>query len=257
MLPVVRPKSSCYRVNRRRLIALFTGVAALGVAAFFLLSPTPPAVDIATHSVIVDNTERYYRIAVPHQRPEPVPVVFAFHGIGDSTESMASYSQLDRLASDHRFLLVYPSGLNAMWAAIDVDPKTLDANPDVRFFDALLEQTASQYAIDRRRIYLIGMSNGASFVQLLANARSSEIAAVVACSGPRPRGLNDSQPPVPTLLIVGGEDFASGSMQSDLEYYRSAGHDAQLIVVRGLGHEWSRSHNADAWAFMANRQIAP
>jgi polyhydroxybutyrate depolymerase len=144
-----------------------------------------------------------------------------------------------------------------MWAAIDVDPETLNANPDVRFFDALVEHIASQYAIDRKRIYLIGMSNGASFVQLLANARSTEIASVVACSGPRPRALNDARRPVPTLLIVGDDDFASGSMQSDLEYYKAAGHDAQLIVVRGLGHEWSRSHNADAWAFMADRQLSP
>ncbi|GAB5517720.1 MAG: hypothetical protein Rhob2KO_54450 [Rhodopirellula baltica] len=169
---------------------------------------------------------------------------------------MATYSQLDRLSSKQNFLLVYPEGLNAMWAAIDVDPETLDANPDVRFFDALLEHIASQYVIDRERIYLIGMSNGASFVQLLANARSSDIAAVVACSGPRPRALNDCQPAVPTLLIVGGDDFAAGSVQSDLEYYRAAGHDAQLIVVRGLGHEWSRPHNADAWAFMADRQLS-
>jgi poly(3-hydroxybutyrate) depolymerase len=95
-------------VNRRRLIASITAVAVPAVAALFLVSSAPPAVDIATHSIIVDDTERSYRIAVPHQRSEPLPVVFAFHGIGDSAESMASYSQLDRVASDHGFLLVYP-----------------------------------------------------------------------------------------------------------------------------------------------------
>jgi polyhydroxybutyrate depolymerase len=243
-------------LNRRRFIAAFATAAFLAAIAFLLLPAAPPAVDVSIHSIVVDEVERSYRVALPHELSEPCPVVFAFHGIGDSADSMATYSQLDRLASDQGFLLVYPTGLNAMWAAIDVDPETLDANPDVRYFDALLEHIASQYAIDRKRIYLIVMSNGASFVQLLANARSSDVTAVVACSGPRPRALNDARQPFPILLIVGGDDSASGSMQSDLEYYKAAGHNAELIVIRGLGHEWSTQHNADAWDFMADRGLA-
>ncbi|WP_345686378.1 alpha/beta hydrolase family esterase [Novipirellula caenicola] len=221
-----------------------------------MLSPAPPAVNVTTHAIVVDNIERSYRIALPHELPETAPVIFAFHGIGDSPDSMATYSQLDRLASDHGCLLVYPAGLNAMWTAIDVDPDTLDDNRDVRFFDTILENVAAQHAIDRKRIYLTGMSNGASFAQLLANARSADVAAVVACSGPRPRALNDAKHTFPILLIVGSDDFASGSMQSNLDYYRTAGHDAELIIVRGLGHEWSTQHNAEAWAFMADHQLS-
>jgi len=243
-------------LNRRRLMTAFASVAVLATTAFFLLPPAPPAVNVTTRSIVVDDAERAYRIASPLALPEIAPVVFAFHGIGDSPDSMATYSQLDRLASDHGCLLVYPTGLNAMWAAIDVDPETLDNNRDVRFFDAMLEHIAAQYAIDRKRIYLTGMSNGASFAQLLANVRSADVAAVVACSGPRPRALNDAQHRFPILLIVGDDDLASGSMQSDLDYYRTAGHDAELIVVRGLGHEWSTQHNTEAWAFMVDRQLS-
>ncbi|MEM7475341.1 MAG: PHB depolymerase family esterase [Planctomycetota bacterium] len=244
-------------MNRRRLIAALVAVTALAVAALFLLPTPPPAVDVSTHTIVVDDVERSYRIAVPHDLPTPAPVVFAFHGIGDSSDSMASYSQLDSLASDHGFLLVYPTGLNAMWAAIDVDPDALDDNRDVRFFDAALEQLATQYSIDRARLYLTGMSNGASFAQLLANARSSEVAAVVACSGPRPRALHDAQRPFPVLLIVGADDLASGSMQSDLDYYQSAGHDAKLVSVRSLGHAWSTHNNADLWSFLGDRRLSP
>lgn len=244
-------------MNHRRLIAALISVTALAVAAWLLLPAPPPAVDVSTHTIVVDDVERSYRIAVPHELPAPAPVVFAFHGIGDSSDSMASYSQLDSLASDHGFILVYPAGINAMWAAIDVDPNALDDNRDVRFFDAILAHIATRNAIDRKRIYLMGMSNGASFVQLLANARSADVAAVVACSGPRPRALNDARCPFPILLIVGAADLASASMQSDLGYYQTAGHDAELIIVRGLGHEWSVKHNAEAWAFMADRLLPP
>lgn len=244
-------------MNRRRFIAAFATVAVLAAIAFSLLPPAPPAVDVSTHTIVVDAVERSYRVALPHELPESPAVVFAFHGIGDSADSMATYSQLDHLAGHHGFLLVYPAGRNAMWSSVDVGPGTLDTNPDVQFFDALLDHISSQYVIDRERIYLIGMSNGASFVQLLANARSSVVAAVVACSGPRPRALTDARQPFPILLIVGRDDLASGSMQTDLEYYQAAGHDAELIVVRGLGHAWSIHHNADAWDFMANRQLSP
>lgn len=244
-------------MNRRRLTTAITTVAVLTTGVFFVLPAAPPAVDVATHTIVVDDVERSYRIAVPHELNVAAPVVFAFHGIGDSSDSMATYSQLDRVASEHGFLLIYPSGLNAKWAASNVAPRTLDANPDVRFFDALLKHIAAQYAIDDKRLYLIGMSNGASFVQLLANARSSDIAAVVACSGQRPRILNDARRSFPILLIVGDDDMASGSMESDHDYYRAAGHEADLIIVRGLGHEWSPQHNTRAWDFMASHQLAP
>ena len=244
-------------MNHRRLIAALVAGIGLAIAAWFLLPTPPPAVDVSTHSIVVDDTERSYRIAVPHVLPESTPVVFAFHGIGDSPDSMASYSQLDSLASDHGFLLVYPAGLNAMWAAIDVDPDALEDNRDVRFFDAVVEQLATQFSIDRSRIYLTGMSNGASFVQLLANARPSVVAAVVACSGPRPRALHDALRPFPILLIVGADDLALGSMQSDLDYYKNAGHDAKLVSVRGLGHAWSTHKNTELWSFLADCRLSP
>lgn len=242
------------RLNRSRIIAAFATVGAF-VVVYLLLPPAPPAVDVDARSMMVDGLTRSYRVAVPHELAENPAVVFAFHGIGDSADSMAAYSELDRLASEQGFVLVYPEGLNAMWSAIDVDPEALDMNPDVRFFDVLLDRINDECAINRNRIYLVGMSNGGSFVQVLANARSADIAAVVSCSGPRPSALHVAPHPFPILLIVGRDDLNSRSMQSDLEYYQTAGHEAELIVVGGLGHEWSVRHNADAWGFMAKHHL--
>ena len=101
----------------------------------------------------------------------------------------------------------------------------------------------------------MGMSNGVSLVQLLANARSSTVAAVVAHSGPRPRPLKNAEHPFPILLIVGSDDFSAGAMQENLDYYRSTGHDAELIVVDGLGHAWSTRNNAAAWRFLVDRRL--
>ena len=74
----------------------------------------------------VDDAARSYRIVIPHTLPHPAPIVFAFHGIGDSTETIASYSRLDQLAARSGFILVYPAARNGMWAAIDASPDTLE-----------------------------------------------------------------------------------------------------------------------------------
>jgi poly(3-hydroxybutyrate) depolymerase len=218
--------------------------------------PRPIAADIRPSELLtVDDATRNYRIVIPHALSEPTPIVFAFHGMGDSTESMADYSCLDRLASRNGFILVYPSAHKSMWATIDATPGNLDANPDVRFFDQLLNHLSLRHNIDRDRVYAVRMSNGATFVQLLANARSDDLAAIVAHSGSRPRNLGSSDKRLAIMLIVGADDLASSAMQSDADRYRSAGHVVEYVFVPGLAHEWSTRHNTAMWDFLSKHSL--
>jgi len=244
-------------VDHRRafMTILFFGALAL-TACYFMYEP-PPAAEIATESLTVGSSTRSYRVVVPQAMKSPTPVVFAFHGVGDTPESMAVYSRLDRVAAEAGFLLVYPVGRNASWDAVEVEPEKLEENPDVQFFDALLEQIAAKHAIDRHRIYLIGMSNGAAFAQLFAHVRSQEIAAVVAHSGVCPQGLNPPEQKFPILLIVGSNDHVAEAIGAECERYQSEGHDAQMIVVPALGHEWARGRTEEAWAFLAGHELTP
>ncbi len=242
-------------MNRRGVLAGIISIASLVMIVFLLLPRRPADVDVSLQTLHVDDVNRSYRVALPRHRSEPIPIVFAFHGIGDSADSMAAYSQLDWLAAEHGFLLVYPEARNHMWATIDVAPHTLDANPDVRFFDRLLAKLSRQYAIDPDRVYVVGMSNGASFTQLLAHARSSEIAAVVACAGTRPPALPASETPFPVLLMVGSDDSAVTAIERDHEAYQSAGNASKLIIVHGLGHQWPTRHNETMWEFMVRSGV--
>ncbi|MEZ6145198.1 MAG: PHB depolymerase family esterase [Planctomycetaceae bacterium] len=236
---------------RRVIIDLLLVLVALAVTTA-IVRQRPVAAEISPNEqVMVDGTLRKFRQVVPHSLLDPAPVVFALHGIGDSPESMAGYSQLDRLAADNGFLLVYPAAHSAMWTSMQFDPDNLDANPDVIFFDRLLMNIAQRFSIDRDRIYVVGMSNGATFAQLLVAARSSEIAAVVAHSGSKPRGLLQPDIHRPLLLIVGDEDNESAAIQADAAQYLADGHDVQLITVPGLAHEWSVRHNSLLWEFLS------
>jgi poly(3-hydroxybutyrate) depolymerase len=219
-------------------------------ALMFALWEAPLTADIAEDQVVVDTMIRQYRVVVPHKRMRPTPVVFAFHGIGDSTASMADYSQLDRVAAQNGFILVYPAALRSMWSTKNVNFSDLDSNPDVRFFDQLLDHLASMHHIDRERIYVMGMSNGATFAQLLVTARSNQIAAVVAHSGPRLKGLAECDPTLPIMLIVGENDSACSPMNADADQYRRNGNTVEYVSVPRLAHAWSARHNNQMWRFL-------
>jgi poly(3-hydroxybutyrate) depolymerase len=163
---------------------------------------------------------------------------------------MAAYSGLDRLAAEKGFILVYPVARKAMWATMNIDPKNLDRIPDVRFFGQLLGHLGERFRLDPNRIYVVGMSNGASFAQLVAFVRP-EVAAVVAHSGMKPDELTHAIRPFPILLLVGGDDPAVNAIRSDAAQYRDDGHAVELIVVSGLGHQWSTSHNGAMWDFLS------
>lgn len=218
---------------------------------WWLLHERPFKADVSNGELNVDGNLRTYRIVVPRDFAAPLPVVFAFHGIGDSTESMAGYSHLDRLAADTGFLLVYPAASNSMWSTINIDPMDLDTNTDVRFFDELYARVASEHNIASDRVYLVGMSNGASFVHILATARPKRIAALIAHSGLRPKELGRCDSSIPMMLLAGVNDTVAPMMASETERYQAAGCTVEFIRVPRLAHEWSTRHNFDMWQFLS------
>ena len=235
---------------KRFLIGILS-LASIAFLTWWVLHKRPLHADVYVHDVTVDGSVRTYRIVVPYNSDSSLPVVFAFHGIGDTTDSMAGYSQLDRLAAENGFLLVYPAARNSMWSTINIDPTGLDANLDVRFFDELYARVASKHDIATDRVYLAGMSNGASFVHVLATARPKLIAAFIAHSGLRPKELGLCDDSIPMMLLAGAADSVAPMMESDAKIYHNAGCVVEFIRVPRLAHEWSTRHNMDMWRFLS------
>ncbi len=215
----------------------------------------PIAADVYPHEEIaVGEVQRTIRLVIPQRLKGPVPVVFAFHGIGDAPDAMPKYADLDRLACEHGFVLVYPVANPRMWRTEGPDASTAE-NPDVQFFDAILKHLKQRQQIDDQPIYLMGMSNGASFAQLLAFERSDEIAAVVAHSGASPKEWRSKRlvRPFPILLVVGANDAVDAIEESEASY-REQGHTTRLLVVPGIGHAWAKDRNEEFWEFLAKHR---
>jgi polyhydroxybutyrate depolymerase len=183
--------------------------------------------------------------------------VFAFHGLGDSKDLMAFYTQLDRVAEREHFILVYPNGTNKMWPIVEILAKD-----DLDYFDTLYRYLTERYNIDLRRVYLTGMSNGAFFSNLVASKRPDKVAAIASHSGNLGflaiDGIKVRQK-YAVLLIQGENDrlvkVADARKSRDL--YQKWGHPVEYIEVPNHGHLWAHKVdiNKKIWKFFEDHPL--
>ncbi|MBI1248103.1 phospholipase [bacterium] len=214
----------------------------------------PPKFQTMTRNLDVSGSQRSYRIVLPEDLPANAPLIIAWHGVGDTAESMAKYSQLDELAAEQRFVLVYPDANQKLWQVPRAEIPDKPAMRDVEFFDRIVKDVSDRQSIDQDRIYVAGMSQGATFVHWLIACRSDQIAAAVAHSGspPQPLKLTGMRPPI--LQIVGNEDNARNGVVEASEAYQTSGIECQLVEVPSLGHRWATSQNERIWGFLKDRR---
>ena len=163
-----------------------------------------PAQDVVQgttiHTLNLSGSPRTYRLHIPATLTQQTsyPLVLSFHGLHSNAAQQETLSAFSSLADQEGFIVVYPDGLDAKWHFVDRN------GVDVEFVDEILADVNRHVAIDARRMYATGISNGAQMVWRLVCDRPTLFAAVgfVAggypgvCSGPRP----------PAILFHGTDD---------------------------------------------------
>src|SRR5579872_5005395 len=138
------------------------------------------------------------------------PLVLAFHGRGTTASWMAHRTNLNSVADEHHFLVVYPDGYKKQWGdGRGHTPSERDGVDDVAFIATLIEMLRTQLNIDTRRIYATGISNGGFFSFRLGCLLAEKIAAIAPVAATLPVNLTTVPPadwPVPLLLIHGTKD---------------------------------------------------
>lgn len=143
------------------------------------------APDVPPSRVEVDGLIRSFITVVPPDYDPNVPyqLVLAFHGRTSPNDEVRRYYDLEPYATDTIF--IYPSGLSQgdgtyTWS----DPgDAADALRDYAFFDALLGLHAQYYCLNLDRVYAVGHSLGAYFVNALGCARGSQLRGVATLGG--------------------------------------------------------------------------
>jgi len=117
------------------------------------------------------------------------PLVFVFHGHGGNSVGTSNQFHIQTLWP--QAVVVYPQGLTGLPSKDDpggMKPgwqfKVGDAGDrDLALFDVMVATLSQKYAVDPRRVYTTGFSNGAVFSYLLWSARGKVIAAVGSVAG--------------------------------------------------------------------------
>jgi len=167
--------------------------------------------DVATPVTTVEEevtfdsagTERWYIRHVPpaHDGLTPLPLVVDFHGYLEGAVIHTGHSELGTYGDEQGFVTVTPQGAGAVprWdTALD--------SADVEFVGNLLDDVESTLCIDRNRIYVTGLSNGAFMSSALACAYSERIAAAAPVAGIRDIDGCDPQRAVPVIAFHGTDD---------------------------------------------------
>jgi polyhydroxybutyrate depolymerase len=159
---------------------------------------------------------RPYRLVVPDgiQSTVPAPLLILLHGYGASGMLQELYFRMTREANTRGILYAIPDGtldasMRRFWNATDACCDFAHTNvDDVAYLDAIIDDASARYAVDPRRIFLIGHSNGAFMAHRMACARANRIAAIVSLAGATFADSSRCAPsePVAVLQVHGTAD---------------------------------------------------
>ncbi|HEY6098077.1 MAG TPA: PHB depolymerase family esterase [Anaeromyxobacter sp.] len=168
---------------------------------------------LAAHTLEVDGVSRRYYLHVPPALPAgPVPLVLVFHGGGGNGPGTERLTRFTPLADREGFLVAFPEGLGKNWndgREFTSSRAHRDHVDDVGFVTALIDAIGHAHAVDPRRVYATGISNGAIFSHYLAahlSARIAAIAPVVGGIANPPEPWFRPERPVSVLMLQGTRD---------------------------------------------------
>lgn len=181
------------------------------VMAVLLLAALTASAD----NITVDGKSRSYLVYAPQNLGEGRPLFIFCHGRDQDANYMLNTQfrdtqnpgrkiSIEAVCDTAKFVIVFPNGINRSW--------DISGNSDINFVKALIDKMATQYKIDRNRVYLGGFSMGGMLTYHAMNRIPNLIAAFVPCSG-YPMGgttANANVRPLPILHIHGTADDLVG-----------------------------------------------
>jgi polyhydroxybutyrate depolymerase len=152
-----------------------------------------------TLAVAVDGLERSAIVHVPaaYTPQRPSPLVVMLHGGGGTAKAALWETEWAVKAEKEGFLVAFPNAR----ARDPAQPSSFAGNPqlwndgsdrfypgqkapdDVSFIAAMLDELCAGFAIDRRRVFITGFSNGASMSFRVGAELSHRIAAIAPVAG--------------------------------------------------------------------------
>jgi polyhydroxybutyrate depolymerase len=170
-------------------VAKLVSVAAatLSLSACGMWSPALAArTDASSHQLgymTVGGVQRAYVIVRPAALgpAHAAPLVVALHGYTLNAAWMEANTGFDQVGARAGFVVVYPEGIKNSWNAGGCCGH--NTGNDVGFIRDLIDRLVASGAVDPKRVFVTGMSNGAAMAQRVACELADRVTAVASVSG--------------------------------------------------------------------------
>jgi polyhydroxybutyrate depolymerase len=202
----------------------------LGTAAFRRALSGAAGRGTKSESLESGGLDRTYLIHVPasYDPQKPVPLILVLHGATQSPASAERMSKMSQKSESENFIVVYPSGTGRLptWNSGSCCAYAMKNHiDDIAFLSALIDKLETDYSIDRKRIFVTGISNGGMMSYRVGCELSDKVAAIAPVEG----ALDvECKPTAPVSVLVfhgtadhlvpfngGSTPFQMGSKRSD------------------------------------------
>jgi polyhydroxybutyrate depolymerase len=188
---VVKPKQQPGRIVPRAVYAvgsrLLLGLLACAVVALVVLVSPVTIARTQEQRLVVGGRDRVYLLHLPPQYggEARLPLVIMLHPRGDYARQFEVYSGMSAKADREGFVVAYPNGSGDQadpalsWNAGFCCGYPLEHNlDDVGFVEKLLDGLLAGYALDPRKVFVAGWSNGGMLAYRLAAELPGRITAI-------------------------------------------------------------------------------
>lgn len=216
---------------------------ALTLLMFTVLACASAASCDETRTLQVGGVARSYTLHLPPAETKaPHPLLLLLHGGGGRGQGMLRLTGIEAAADQAGFVLAMPDGIDRHWN--DGRSTIKNKQDDVAFIAALIDRTARDVPIDRDRVAVAGISNGAIFAERIGCDLADRVGTIVAVAGTLARDYmprcHPSQP-VSVLQFDGTADpimpYAGGKVAD----FGGRGEGGDVLSVDETIAFWSRS----------------
>ncbi|MBL4750047.1 MAG: prolyl oligopeptidase family serine peptidase [Amylibacter sp.] len=205
--------------------------------------------------------DRYYRIAMPqgHDGKSPVGVIVFSHGYQGSAAGIMRNKALRKVASDLGVALIATKSVGSGWDLPNAPHgNQKDASAELAYYDAVIKDASSKFALDTKRMMATGFSAGGMMAWTLACARSDTYAAFAPMAGTfwlKPP--QSCKTPVTNIIYIHGKtdrtvpltgrvigNTRQGNVYDTLSMYKKFGNFKEVAETRSGNLTCKNSTNA-------------
>jgi polyhydroxybutyrate depolymerase len=246
-----RPRGS-NRTGKRRLSRSLVALCILSIVLIPSLARASRRGESIT--LTVGAEKRAYLLARPNRRlTKPRPLVIQLHGGRGTGRGIDRLTNFNELGKKKGFLVASPDGIGGNWndGRENLSPATTATTAnidDVAFLDEIIDDVSRRASVDKTRVFVVGISNGAFMANRYACERSERVAGIGLVAGTMSPTLRASCKPTRPVRVI---DFHG--TDDPLVLYDGgvvAGDKGESIPVDNMLAVWSSTNRCGPQATM-------